>query len=213
VDRGTNPPPPPPTPLHSTPSEKSLRVFSFGIGEDISFDREIIEKYNAFVYAFDPTPRAVKFINAQDLLEKDFKFFPLGLDVYDGEVNFLLPPENDPEPSGSIFKRERLKGGTEIKVQVRCLRTLMKLTGVSKIDILKMDIEGSEFSVIDDILVNKIDFSQLCVEFHERIFTDGREKMKRAVTNLREHGYYCCACGSNGHEATFIKKALYERRE
>jgi len=32
-------------------------VYSLGIGEDISFDLALIEKYGARVHAFDPTPK------------------------------------------------------------------------------------------------------------------------------------------------------------
>jgi FkbM family methyltransferase len=190
----------------SPPLHNALIVFSFGIGEDCSFDKEIIEKYGATVYAFDPTPRAIQFIEKQNLPKESFKFFPLALGTYDGETQFLLPVEDDPEPSGSVFQRERLKGGNKITIPIQRLKTVMELTGVSKIAILKMDIEGSEFVVIDDILECGIDITQFCIEFHVRIFPDdGVKKMRKAIANLKKHGYLCCAVSCNGYEATFVK--------
>jgi hypothetical protein len=32
-------------------------IYSFGVGEDVSFDLELIEKYNCHVFAFDPTQK------------------------------------------------------------------------------------------------------------------------------------------------------------
>lgn len=32
-------------------------VYSFGVGEDASFDTALIEKFNLTIHAFDPTPK------------------------------------------------------------------------------------------------------------------------------------------------------------
>jgi hypothetical protein len=37
-------------------------VYSFGLGEDISFDLELIERTGATVYGFDPTPRSIAWV-------------------------------------------------------------------------------------------------------------------------------------------------------
>src|SRR5258708_325938 len=34
-------------------------VYSFGVGQDISFDRELIGCFGVRVHAFDPTPRSI----------------------------------------------------------------------------------------------------------------------------------------------------------
>ncbi len=52
----------------------------------------------------------------------------------------------------------------------------MKKLGHKQIDLLKMDIEGSEFMALPDILNSKIIFDQLCIETHPRIFPDSVEK-------------------------------------
>jgi hypothetical protein len=40
-------------------------VLSFGIGDDITFDLEMIRRYGAHVFAFDPTPKAMQWIAHQ----------------------------------------------------------------------------------------------------------------------------------------------------
>jgi hypothetical protein len=45
-------------------NEESL-VYSFGVGEDISFDKEIILRHRCCVFAFDPTPRCINWIKSQ----------------------------------------------------------------------------------------------------------------------------------------------------
>lgn len=181
-------------------------VFSFGIGENMSFDESVMNEYDAKAYAFDPTPRAIQYVNSKHFVNTSFEFFPYGLEAFDGPVTFNLPIQEDKEPSGSIFERERLKKGTQIEVEMKRLKTIMEDLNIPHIDILKMDIEGSEFAVIDDILECNISFTQLCVEFHQRILKDGKYKMKRTLKNLYEHDYLCCAIGHSGCELTFIKE-------
>ena len=40
-----------------------LFIYSFGIGEDISFDTELIGLYSCIVHGFDPTPRSINWIH------------------------------------------------------------------------------------------------------------------------------------------------------
>ncbi len=42
-------------------------IYSFGVGTDISFDMELITRYGCSIFAFDPTPRCIKWIESQEL--------------------------------------------------------------------------------------------------------------------------------------------------
>ena len=124
-------------------------VYSFGIGEDISFDIDLMEKYNAEIYAFDPTPKSVKWVKNNVHNEK-FHFYPYGISDKDGKESFFLPENND-YVSGSVLLHNGLKT-VPIEVDMFQLRTIMNKLGHRKIDLLKMDIEGSEFNVVPNIL-------------------------------------------------------------
>jgi hypothetical protein len=64
----------------------------------------------------------------------------------------------------------------------------MQVQGHSRIDLLKMDIEGAEYVVIDEIVGEKIPVRQLLVEFHHRLSSVGTGKTKRALALLEQHG-------------------------
>jgi hypothetical protein len=53
-------------------------------------------------------------------------------------------------------------------VSLECydLPTIMSRNGDTRIDLLKMDIEGFEFDIVNQILDQNIPVRQLCVEFH-----------------------------------------------
>ena len=69
--------------LKSTP-EGSL-IYSFGIGEDISFDLESIERLKCIVHGFDPTPKSLAWIASQKL-PSEFHFHRFGIADRDGEA-------------------------------------------------------------------------------------------------------------------------------
>ena len=115
-------------------------VYSFGIGEDVSFDTEIIKKYNANVYGFDPTPKSVKWISEQILPEK-FRFYDFGISDRTGMATFYFP-KNPDFVSGSVVEQSNIDLENGIDVQLKTLDDTAHFLGHQKIDILKMDIEG-----------------------------------------------------------------------
>ena len=46
--------------------DKAPVLYSFGVGEDISFDLAMMQRFDAQVFACDPTPRAVNFIEGKN---------------------------------------------------------------------------------------------------------------------------------------------------
>lgn len=141
-------------------------VYSFGIGEDVSFDTEIIKKYNANVYGFDPTPKSVKLISEQTLPEK-FKFYDFGISDKTGPATFYFP-KNPDFVSGSVVEQSNIDLENGIDVQLKTLDDKAHFLGHQKIDILKMDIEGSEYDVLENIVKSNLFIGQILIEFHDR---------------------------------------------
>lgn len=140
-------------------TENSL-VYSFGIGEDITFDLELIEKIGCDVHAFDPTPKSLNWISKQ-LVPRQFHFYDYGLSNTDGVLKFEPPP--NPE---WVSYKESSNGSFEFPVKK--LSTVKKELGHEdkRIDFLKLDIEGSEYTVIENILQDNLNPVQMSVEFH-----------------------------------------------
>ncbi|MGE0089286.1 MAG: FkbM family methyltransferase [Bacteroidales bacterium] len=177
-------------------------IYSFGVGTDISFDVQMINRFGIKIYAFDPTPKSINWIKEQNL-PKEFIFEPYGLAGESGEIEFTLP-ENSNYVSGSIHNVLGSKGST-IRVPVKNLEEIMKSFSHTQIDILKMDIEGAEYDVIDYIIDKKIDIKQLLVEFHHRFPAIGIAKSKKAINKLKLAGYKIFHISNNGEEYSFIK--------
>jgi len=83
----------------------------------------------------------------------------------------------------------------------------MKMLGHDKIDLLKLDVEGAEYQVIEDIGKTGVEITQLLVEFHTRFFKgeEGIKKRKRAIELLNRTGLKIFHVTSRD-EYSFIKK-------
>jgi len=178
-------------------------LYIFGIGKEISFDLAIIEEFGLSVNAFDPTPNSIEWIKSLTL-PSTFILHVYGLADFNGEVTFF-PPENPEFISHSIIEKTKTKDKA-IKVHVKKLKTIMQELGHSHIDILKMDIEGAEYDVIEDIRLSNIRPKQLLVEFHHRFPNIGISKSKQAISNLRKMGYQLFSISTSGEEFSFIFK-------
>jgi FkbM family methyltransferase len=164
-------------------------VYSLGIGEDISFDLSLIEQYGFTVHAFDPTPRVKSWIDSQSL-PREFRFQEVGISDFDGEADFYLPAKQNFISHSMI--RARQYAPDSIRIPVIKLATAMGRLGHSRIDILKMDIEGAEYSVLNDLIKDHIEVGQLLVEFHHRLSAIGIDKTRAVLAALEDCGMKLC---------------------
>lgn len=181
-------------------------VYSFGVGEDISWDLAIIEQYGVTVHAFDPTPRSAEYVKRQSL-PREFVFHPYGLADYDGTALFY-PPENSEWVSHTLLRR-RSTAGKAIEVVVHRLETIMSLLGHERIDLLKMDIEGAEYGVIEDILnCSPVagGAEQLLVEFHHRFPGKGIKDTNACIGVLEKAGLRSFHISESGVDWGFIRE-------
>ena len=81
----------------------------------------------------------------------------------------------------------------------------MSKLGHDRLDLLKMDIEGAEYEVLDAFLAAPKQMDQLLVEFHHRF--PGLRKAKTADIIGRHHaiGYHIFAVSSSGREISFLR--------
>lgn len=183
--------------------DKNSIVYSFGIGTDISFDLGLIAKYKMNINAFDPTPRSKDWLQNQTL-PKTFHFHDYGIADYDGNAVFE-PPKNETDVSYRIIRNSSSEHGALYSGKVYKLKTIINMLKHKKIDILKMDVEGSEFSVIDDLVRSDIYIHQLLIEFHHRFKGNSIFKTIKAIRSLNEKGYKIFYISPNKEEYSFIK--------
>jgi FkbM family methyltransferase len=176
-------------------------VYSAGIGEDVSFDLGLIARFGVTVHAFDPTPKSIEWLRTQSL-PANFVVHEYGIAPRDGHLTFYRP-EDPAHVSLSIV--ERASPTATVSLPVRELVGIMRELGHWSIDLLKIDIEGSEYAVLEDLVARAIPIKQLLVEFHHRFPGVGNDKTQASIDLLESHGYRLFAISPSAEEYSFLK--------
>ncbi len=150
-------------------------VYSLGVGNNIDFDLGVIKRSQSNVYAFDPKPAAQTLVD-NNVLPRQFDFHA-----------WATAGENN-----------------GIDVPSFTIATLVEKLGHSRIDLLKIEMEGAEYTVLEDLLASPIRPKQLLVGFHHRHVENGLKRMAAIIGGLREEGYRIIyVCAQTGRDVSF----------
>jgi FkbM family methyltransferase len=154
-------------------------AYCAGVGKAMTFEVELAKMTRQPVLVFDPSPTGVQ--TAAKTEKHNLEFFPVGLAASPGVLQFSVPA--DPEEGSYSMTQGNLE---TVSFECYDLATIMTRNGDSHIDLLKMDIEGFEFDIVNRFLDQNIPVRQLCVEFH-RWFRPG--ETLRTIARLYRKGY------------------------
>lgn len=180
-------------------------VYSFGIGDDVSFDLGLIRSFSVEVHAFDPTPGSLGWLATQEL-PLAFHAHAFGVADRDAMVPFF-PPCHTAHVSHTMLSRSSGHPAESREAPVYRLETIMKMLGHTRVDLLKLDIEGEEYAVIRDLVKCDIPVGQICVEFHHRWPEVGPGRTREAIRLLNGSGYRIFDVAPTGEEYSFLRPA------
>ena len=178
-------------------------IYSFGIGEDISFDLKLIKEKDVIIHAFDPTPRS--WIHVNKINEPRIKLYKYGLSDKDCIKNFYAPKNKD-HVSYSTYRNDQ-SNESIFDVQFYCLNSIMTKLNHDHIDLLKLDIEGEEFNVLEDIINSHLRPKQILVEFHPEKSSIFIKKHKFLINILKNLDYSLVHFSHGYRECTFLLKS------
>ena len=205
-----------------------------GAGDDISFDLELIKKFKCKVFIFDPTPRAKnhyeelvlrtnkgeKMLIGHDSTSlfysvgpDDLKlssFYQIGLWSEDKILKFF-PPKSDKDVSYSLLNLH--KTDDPIEVECKTVGHIMSMLGHKDINLLKLDIVGAEYEVVDSLIADKIFPEILLIEFDEGSLASYFQtaeshyfrRITRTIEKLLAAGYILTRV--EDWNATFVKES------
>jgi FkbM family methyltransferase len=198
-----------------------------GAGEDISFDIGLAVRFGCKVHIFDPTPRAKahfeKVVQAassgdagkesktsplsNQLTEESSKlliFHQVGIWTQSETLKFFAPRDKN-HVSHSISNLQNTSDYFDANVMR--LSEIMRTNRHDSIDLLKLDIEGAEFQVIDTILADNLKIKVFCVEFHQS--TPGSNlEIQQTLDKLVAHNYRIVA--RKDLDFTFINTKFFK---
>jgi FkbM family methyltransferase len=166
-------------------------VYSGGVGEDITFEQELIRRFGVRIHIFDPSPVAARTIaqaGSDNLL-----FKPVGLSTR-STARFAI--------GGGSRDNAWLKAGEGEELPCTNLLREMQTNGHASIDLLKIDIEGFEYEVLENCLAANIPIKQICVEFHDFFPDIPKAQTKSMIVSLKSHGFNLIH--RHRHDHTFV---------
>lgn len=167
--------------------DKNTIVYSGGVGRDISFELDLVHCFNCQIYLYDPSITAFNTMNALLDLPKSIHFNKVGFSRNNEIVKFAYP-DNLEEGSFKKIVNENIET-KYVEYHCNSLKNLMEINQHTKIDLLKIDIEGFEYEVLEDIVNEKIIIEQICVEFHHFLPGIPRSRTSRIIRTLKNAGY------------------------
>jgi FkbM family methyltransferase len=168
-------------------------IYSGGVGEDITFEQQLIRRFGVKIHIFDPSPvaaRTIALANNDGLL-----FKPLGL-ATSAAAKFSI--------GGGTDSSTWMKAGGSETLPCTALAHEMEMNGHDSIDLLKIDIEGFEYEVLESCLEQRIPIKQICVEFHDFFPEIPKSRTKQMIRALESHGFDLIH--RHRHDHTFLRR-------
>lgn len=178
-------------------------VVSAGVGKCITFEQAIVRKFGSAVVLLDPSPTGIKTMSTVGNEGGHLDFRPIGLAARTGSLNFGKP---DVEEEGSFRKGSANDG---LKLDCVSLKDLLDSERKTRIDLLKLDVEGFEYEILLFAIRNKIEIDQICVEIHtNRAITIGETVFSAfwLIARLRLAGY--AIVYNRNMDFTFVHKRM-----
>ena len=182
-------------------------VYSLGVGDLIDFDLDLISDHGLTVHAFDPTPFAEEWVASQSLPE-EFLFHPWAAAGEDGSLRLYRRVSTRGSASQVMWTAESDAGdaGDYIDPPAYTIRTIMEKLGHDRVDLLKIDVEGAEYEILDSLRDVKNLPKQLLVEYHHRFPGIGKQRTADSIKMLGNLGYKIFGISETGREICFISE-------
>ena len=144
---------------------RTKTLVSVGLGFDVSFDKEMFAS-DFSIIGLDPLDDSIKYAHSVLGEDSQVRLINCGLWVASG-VGTFFSPQNQAHDSWSIQNLQNTDINQSKKFPVISLKDLLlKFPEIEKSDFsyLKMDIEGAEIRVLDDVAKSQFKFDVIAAE-------------------------------------------------
>jgi FkbM family methyltransferase len=181
--------------------EPSWICYCVGAGGDVSFDLELIRRYGATVRAFDPVAEYVESAIEQAAGEPRFSAHQAAVAASDGPVRMQVTHD---ARSRSVSSAGLYESTDYIELPGRSLTSLMSELGDEQIDLLKLDIEGSEYELLPTVDLRGLGVKVFAAQLHHT----GSVKQARALVAALGRAGYEPVARRSAVKLTFAQRSL-----
>jgi FkbM family methyltransferase len=138
--------------------------YSIGAGADISFDLALIRRFGLTVRAVEPVESYVELARARAADVPGFSIRRAALAPYDGPLRMQVTHD----PRSESVSAAKLYESNQFLEQVpgRTLPSLLAEMGDERVELLKIDVEGSEYDLVPTLDLDGLGVRVLAVQLH-----------------------------------------------
>ena len=180
-------------------------VYSLGVGDSIDFDLEVINRTGATVHAFDPTPYAKEWVQEQSLPQQ-FIFHPWAASGENGSLRLFRRINTRGKRAQVMWTADSRAGDAAdfIDAPAHTISSIMQKLNHQRIQLLKVDVEGAEYDILETLRSVEHPPEQLLIEYHHRFPGIGKQRTASNIAMLRELGYKIFDVSETGREIGFV---------
>jgi len=172
-----------------------------GAGEDITFEEELMKHKNINIIEVDPTEKSHKFMESKLEKYSNIKLIKAAIEKHGTEKITLYKNKKPTHVSESIYINHQSVLNSGQSYETKCI-SIKQLKEKYNPSFIKIDIEGSEYNVVDELIGTK----QVCIEFHHHCIPNKTiMDTTNIITKFIDAGYEIID-NRNLHEITFLKK-------
>lgn len=168
-------------------------IVDVGCGHDADFSLTLLNRYpGTRAFALDPTKKHAA--SLQTLAETSagrLRHIPVAVATQAGEIIFHESEQNESGSTQSTHINIRQDSIQSYPVKAVHLRDIPRLIQAETIQLIKLDIEGEEYPLIQALTREDLSaYQQLFIEFHHRQIADKSEQdTERAVQKFHTLGF------------------------
>lgn len=175
--------------------------YCVGAGGDVSFDLDLIRRYGVEVRGFDPVSSYVESARREAGEERRFSIHEVAIATKDGPIRMQVTHD---EGSRSVSAAHLYDTEKFIELPGRSLDSLMSELGDTRVDLLKLDIEGAEYELLAQVDLRRLGVKVFATQLHH---TGTVREARSLIGRLRDSGYVAVARRSSV-KLTFLAEEL-----
>lgn len=170
--------------------EPDWLCYSVGAGGETSFDMELIARYGTRVRSIDPVEKYVALASEHARGEPRLTAHRAAIAIADGPLRMQLTAHPG-SASVSPASAGLYESGSFLELPGRTLESLMAELGDTRIDLLKLDVEGGEYALLPTLDLPALGVKVFTIQLH---YNGSVAEARSLVTMLGEQGYDPVAC-------------------
>jgi FkbM family methyltransferase len=161
--------------------------YCVGAGGDVTFDLDLVRKRGALVRCFDPDDDYIRRAQAAGAAQPRFSTHQVAIAPVDGPIRMQ---RTHIIGSRSVSPADLYDTRDYVVVPGRTIRSLMHDLGDRSVELLKLDVEGGEYDLLDDLDLAGLGVRVFCTQLHHAASV---RQARALVARIQNAGYHLVA--------------------